>query len=209
MSRRALRALALLGLAALSAAAVNHCFEPGSVGGSCSGEDEMLCFEADVSTTGAGGKATKGTDPKKVLALMGMVEHLEEVQAKIEALGGTLQGSPSAGRRALKGRPSKGAKALAALNGERKKTEARVAKQLQLLAWNDKGVCKNMDYCKVGTFLPTEQGDAFLNSECTREAPAKPGKDGDQFGCDYGLPPPGEPATLPAIKCKEFFDGDQ
>jgi hypothetical protein len=208
MSRRALRALALLGLAALSAAAVNNCFEPGSVGGSCRGEDEMLCFEADVSTAGAGGKGTKGTDPKKVLALMVMVEHLVEVKAKIEALSGTLQGTPSAGRPALTGSPSKGAKALAVLNGERKKTQARVAKQLQLLAWKNKGVCMNMTYCKVGTFLPTEQGDAFLNSECIREAPAQPGEE-DQFGCDYGLPPLGEPATLPAIKCKEFFDADQ
>jgi hypothetical protein len=197
MSRRALRALALLGLAALSAAAVNHCFEPGSVGGVCIGEDDMLCFEADVSTIGAGGKPTKGSDPKKVLALMGMVEQLEEVQVKIEALGDTPQG-----------KPTKGAKALAALKLRLNKTEARVAKQLKLLAWKDKGVCKNMGYCKVGTFLHTEQGDAFLNSECTREAPAQAGKD-DLFGCDYGLPPLGEPATLPAIKCKEFFDADQ
>jgi hypothetical protein len=200
MARRVLRALAVLGLGALSAAAVNHCFEPDSVGGSCADEAHLLCFESDVSTAAAGA----GSDPKKVLALMRMVGYLEDVQDKIKALEAGQQGSPSAGRRVLKAKPSKTAKAIAALTKEQNKTKSQVAKQLRLLNWDNKGECKDTDFCKQGTFLPTSDGDEFLNMQCTRDYPGQ-----EDFGCTYDLPPPGEPARIPAIRCSEFFHGDQ
>jgi hypothetical protein len=203
-SRRVARVVVgLLGLAALSAASVSHCFKPGSVGGSCLG-GEMLCFEEantevkiNVVDADDKGKKAKGTNPKKVLALMGTVERLEKVQAKIEALSGK---GP-----ALTGGHSKGAEALAVLNGRREKTQARVAKQLKQLGWDGKGVCMNMDLCKEGTFVPTEQGDAFENISCYRYVPAQPGEE-DEYVCERMV---GIPATLPAIKCNAFFHDNQ
>jgi hypothetical protein len=184
-SRRVARvAAALLGLAALSAAdSVSHCFRPSSVGGSCQ-DGEMLCFE---TAWGLGMPQYSN----KVLRLMGTVEHLEKVQAKIEALSGRPPGQPQQG----------GQGAGCALRCRLDKSQARVAKQLKQLAWYTKGVCKNMDLCKWGTFVPTVEGDAFENIFCFREVPAQPGEE-DDYGCERMV---GIPATLPAITCHAFF----
>ncbi len=192
-SRRVARvAAALLGLAALSAAlsaadSVSHCFRPSSVGGSCQ-DGEMLCFETAWSHSVS---TARGPYSKKVLALMSTVEHLEKVQAKIEALSGRPPGQPQQGGQGAGG----------ALRRARDKSQARVAKQLKQLAWYTKGVCKNMDLCKEGTFDPTVEGDAFLNTFCFREVPAQPGEE-DHYYCERML---WIPATLPAITCQKFF----
>jgi hypothetical protein len=142
-SRRVARvAAALLGLAALSAAdSVSHCLRPSSVGGSCQ-DGEMLCFETAWGLN-------------KVLRLMGTVEHLEKVPAKIEALSGRPPGQPQQG----------GQRAGCALRRRLDKSQARVAKQLKQLAWYTKGVCKNMDLCKEGTGREQKQEEAYQHSK--------------------------------------------
>jgi hypothetical protein len=162
------------------------CFKPAAVGGRCEGE-ELLCFGSDeVSTMG-------GADPKAVLALLKLVAHVEQLEAQIASAGLSAR-KPSA----------KSANALKALNKERSKTVSQVSKALGQLGWSPaSGTCQDMDYCKSGTLLATQDGADFLNMQCSREAPGQ-----DDFGCEYGLPPPGEPATLAGMRCDEFFASD-
>ncbi len=176
-------AAALLVLAALSAAAaVSHCFKSSSVGGSCE-DGEMLCFEADVSYP---------VVERKVLALLGTVENLEKVQVRIDKVQAFFEAMSGKGPALTKETK------LAALNRRREKKQARVANLLKQLAWEDKGVCMNMDLCKQGTFDPTVEGDAFINTFCIREAPAQP----PPYVCERMVY---MPASIPAIKCSEFF----
>ena len=183
--RAALLALALLGLCAGVSGAKRTCFRPAAVGGQCA-DEEMLCFEADVSAA--------GSEPKLVLSLLKLVAHVEQLEARIAS----LSAAPGGGRKAAR------ANSLKALNKERTKTVALVSKTLRQLSWSPAtGECRDMDYCKSGTLLATQDGADFLNMQCSRDAPGQ-----DDFGCEYGLPPAGEPATLPGIRCDEFFPSD-
>jgi hypothetical protein len=187
VQRAALLALALLGLCAGASGASSKCFRPAAVGGQCAGE-EMLCFEADVSTA--------GSEPKLVLSLLKLVAHVKQLEARIASLSAAAGGGKKV--------PAKTANQLKALNKERAKTIALVSKTMRQLSWSPAtGECRDMDYCKIGTLLATQDGADFLNMQCSREAPGQ-----DDFGCEYGLPPAGESATLPAMRCDEFFPGD-
>jgi hypothetical protein len=175
---------AIFCLAVGTSGSLSTCFKPAAVGGQCAGE-EMLCFEADVSTA--------GSEPKVVLSLLKLVAHVEQLEARIASLVG-------GGRKAS----GKTATALKALNKERSKTLSQVSKTLGQLGWSPaSGECRDMDYCKSGTLLETQDGASFLNMQCFRESPGQ-----DDFGCDYGLPPAGEPATLAGMRCSEFFAAD-
>ena len=177
--------VAVLGLA-VGASGGSTCFKPAAVGGQCAG-DELLCFDsAEVGVAG-------GAEPKAVLALLKLVAHVEQLEAQIASAG---QGARKA--------TAKSANALKALNKERSKTLSQVSKALGQLGWSPaSGSCQDMDYCRSGTLLATQDGTDFLNMQCSRDAPGQ-----EDFGCEYGLPPPGEPATLPGMRCDEFFASD-
>ncbi len=168
------------------ASGASTCFKPAAVGGHCAG-DEMLCF--DSSEVGIAG----GAEPKAVRALLELVARVEQLEAQIASVG--------LGARKT---TAKAANALKALNKERSKSVSQVSKALAQLSWSPaSGSCQDMDYCKSGTLLATQDGADFLNMQCSRDAPGQ-----DDFGCEYGLPPPGEPATLAAMRCDVFFAQD-
>lgn len=171
---------AVLSYLAAGASGASTCFKPAAVGGHCAG-DEMLCF--DSSEVGIAG----GADPKAVRALLELVARVEQLEAQIASVG-----------LGARKKTAKAANALKALNKERSESVSQVSKALAQLSWSPaSGSCQDMDYCKSGTLLATQDGADFLNMQCSRDAPGQ-----DDF-CSVGCSAIGSARGTPRVRDRE------